>query len=63
MVAQTDLQVGLRDHEPTPEQVEREKTRRHKAREHRKRVRSGFRSAQRKRGVDVDALDDPDRKI
>ncbi|MCT1690373.1 alanine:cation symporter family protein [Brevibacterium sp. p3-SID960] len=58
-----DLQVGLRDHEPTPEQVEREKTRRHKAREHRKRVRSGFRSAQRKRGVDVDALDDPDRKI
>ncbi|GAA1366443.1 amino acid carrier protein [Brevibacterium luteolum] len=58
-----DLQVGLRDHEPTPEQVEREKTRRHKAREHRKRVRTGFRSAQRKRGVDVDALDDPDRKI
>lgn len=58
-----DLQVGLRDHEPTPEQVEREKTRRHRAREHRKRVRSGFRSAQRKRGVDVDALDDPDRKI
>ncbi len=58
-----DLQVGLRDHEPTPEQVERENTRRHKAREHRKRVRSGFRSAQRKRGVDVDALDDPDRKI
>lgn len=58
-----DLQVGLRDHEPTPEQVEREKTRRHKDREHRKRVRSGFRSAQRKRGVDVDALDDPDRKI
>lgn len=58
-----DLQVGLRDHEPTPEQVEREKTRRHKAREHRKRVRLGFRSAQRKRGVDVDALDDLDRKI
>lgn len=57
-----DLQVGLRDHEPTPEQVEREKNRRHKAREHRKRVRSGFRSAQRKRGVDVDALDDPDQK-
>lgn len=58
-----DLQVGLRDHEPTPEQVEREKTRRLRAREHRKRVRLGFRSAQRKRGVDVDALDDPDRKI
>lgn len=58
-----DLQVGLRDHEPTPEQVEREKTRRHKAREHRKRVRLGFRSAQRKRGVDVDALEDPDQKV
>lgn len=58
-----DLQVGLLDHEPTPEQVEREKTRRHKAREHRKRVRSGFRSAQRKRGVDVDVLDDPDKKV
>lgn len=58
-----DLQVGLRDHEPTPEQVEREKNRRHKAREHRKRVRSGFRSAQRKRGVDVDALEDPERKV
>ena len=48
-----DLQVGLRDHQPTEEQVASEKKRRAGVREKRKRIRAGFRKAQKDRGVDV----------
>ena len=48
-----DLQVGLRDHQPTEEQVVSEKKRRAGVREKRKRIRAGFRKAQKDRVVDV----------
>lgn len=49
-----DLQVGLRDHQPTAAQVNAEKQRRTDVREKRSRIRQAFRGAQRDRGVDVD---------